>query len=97
MFGHLVLSRSGEFVELMIGDELVLPGIPDHKMTYVGAVGPFGEDVVNAPKGQVARFVHLSSLPSRDQIRVGDRGTMDWFEIQDIQARAHDVVQRRVL
>jgi hypothetical protein len=97
MCQHYLTTRSGEIVARLIGDELVVLGIPEHKMTYVGPIGPQGEDVVDAPKGQAARFVHWQLLPNKDQIRVGDRGTTDWFEQRQIQQRARDLVQRRVV
>jgi len=87
---------SGELVRLLIGDELVVPGIPQHKMRYVGEIGPFGEDVVDPAKGQPARFVHLDFVPNREQLLVGERGTTDWNEALEIQARARDVVARGV-
>ena len=50
---------TGQFVILKVGDELVVPGLPQHKMRYVGPIGPSGEDVLDPPKGQAARFVHF--------------------------------------
>ena len=88
---------NGERVVLLVGDELIRPGIPQHKMRYVGPIGPYGEDVVDPPKGQPTRFVHLDVIPDRDQLVVGERGTTDWYEAQQIQARALDIVRRGVV
>lgn len=88
---------SGQQVYLLVGDELIVPGLPQHKMIFVGPIGPFGEDVVDPAKGQAARFVHLDFLPKRDQLLVGERGTSDPSRIFDIQARARDVVRRGVV
>ena len=88
---------SGHQVYLVVGDELVVPGLPQHKMIYVGPIGPSGEDVVDPAKGKAARFVHLDFLPNRDQVFVGERGTTDPARIFDIQARARDVVRRGVV
>ena len=88
---------SGQDVYLAVGDELVVPGLPQHKMIYVGPIGPSGEDVVDPAKGQPARFVHFNLLPNREQLVVGERGTADWSEALEIQARARDVVARGVV
>lgn len=81
---------SGELVRLLIGDELVVPGIPQHKMIYVGPIGRFA-------KGQAAQFVRFDFLPNRDQLLVGERGTTHPARIFDIQARARDIVRRGVV
>jgi hypothetical protein len=88
---------SGQLVTLVIGDELIRLGIPRHKMRFVGSIGPHGEDVLDAPKGQPARLVHYDLIPDRDQLLVGERGTFDWSEQLKIQARARDLVVRRVV
>jgi hypothetical protein len=82
---------------LLVGDELVVPGIPQHKMRYVGPIGPNGEDVVDPAKGQRARFVYYDLLPNPDQLVLGERGTTDWNEALQIQARAREVVRLRVV
>jgi hypothetical protein len=87
----------GQFVYLMVGDELIVPGFPQHKMRYVGPIGPRGEDVVDPAKGQAARLVHFDYFPNRDQLLVGERGTSDWNERLQIQERAHDVIERGVV
>jgi hypothetical protein len=88
---------TGQYVYLAVGDELIVPGLPQHKMIYVGPIGPFGEDVVDPAKGQAARFVHFDFLPNRDQLLVGIRGTTDWNVMREIQDRARDVVSRGVV
>ena len=88
---------SGQQVYLLVGDELIVPGLPQHKMIYVGPIGRFAEDVVDPAKGQAARFVHLDFLPNRDQLLVGERGDTDPVGIFDIQARARDIVRRGVV
>lgn len=93
----IAMHVSGQNVYLAVGDELVVPGLPQHKMVYVGPIGPFGEDVVDPAKGQAARFVHFDFLPNRDELLVGERGTSDWNEIHEIQARARDIVSRAVV
>jgi len=90
-------SVSGHFVILKVGDELVVPGIPQHKMRYVGPIGPSGEDVLDPPKGQVARLVHFASIPGREHLLVGERGSDDWREQGAIQARAIEVVSKGVV
>jgi len=90
-------SVSGGFVILKVGDELIVPGIPQHKMRYVGPIGPYGEDVLDPPKGQVARLVHFNSTPDRERLLVGERGSDDWNEQANIQARALEVVAKGVV
>src|SRR5215472_24737 len=82
--------------ELRIGDELVERGLFAHKMTYVGPIGPWGEDVLDPAKGQQARFVHSYSIPTWERLRLGQRGPESWQEQQRVQARAHEVVANRV-
>jgi len=86
-----------QVVDLLVGDELIVPGIPQHKMRYVGPIGPCGEDVVDPAKGQPARYVHFHLIPNRDKLLVGERGTSDRRESTEIQNRARDVVERGVL
>lgn len=88
---------SGQQVYLLVGDELVVPGLPQHKMIYVGPIGPRGEDVVDPAKGQPAIFVHFDTLPDRDQVLVGERGTTDWNPMLEIQNRARDIVRRQIV
>jgi hypothetical protein len=75
---------------LRIGDELRIPGLPEHVMTYIGRLGPLGEDVLDAPKGQSARLTFSSSLPLIT--RVGKRGPETWIEQQGVQRRAFQVL-----
>jgi len=82
---------------LLVGDELIRPGLPQHKMRYVGPIGPYGEDVVDPAKASAAMFVRFESIPDKEQLLVGERGTADWTEILEIQKRARDVVARRVV
>jgi len=88
---------SGQLVHLLVGDELIVPGLPQHKMRYVGPIGSGGEDVVDPAKGQPARLVHFNFIPNRHLLLVGERGTTDWNETLQIQARACDVVERGVV
>src|SRR5713101_3504140 len=53
-------------VILRVGDELIVPGFPLHKMVYVGPIGPYGEDVVNPAKGRAAQFVHFDLIPNKE-------------------------------
>ena len=89
----------GEFVNVRIGDELVVQGLPAHKMRYVGPIGPYGEDVVDPPKGKTAKFVHLTTIPNWEWLLVGDRGpeAWDWNGQLAVQARARQVVANQVL
>jgi hypothetical protein len=87
----------GQLTHLLVGDELIVPGLPQHKMRYVGPIGPCGEDVVDPAKGQPARFIRLEFIPNRNQLLVGERGTTDWNEAMQIQERALDVVERGVV
>jgi hypothetical protein len=92
-----VKNLNRKHVFLLVGDELVRPGIPQHKLRYVGPVGLYGEDVVDPAKGRPAQFVHLELIPDRDQLLIGERGTTDWIEAFQIQGRARDVVARGVV
>jgi hypothetical protein len=87
----------GELVVLRVGDELVVPGIPQHKMIFVGAIGPFGENVVDPAKGQTVRLVHLHSIPNWEQFIVGERGPEDWGAQAQVQERAWEVLENRVV
>lgn len=82
---------------LLVGDELIRPGIPQHKMRYVGPIGPYGEDVVDPAKASATMFVHFNSIPDKEQLLVGERGATDWTEMLEIQNRARDVVAREVV
>ena len=84
-------------VTLRVGDELVRPGIPQHKMRYVGPIGPNGEDVLDPAKGQPVRFVHFYSIPDRHRLLLGERGTENWFELNAIQNRAREVVAKGIV
>ena len=80
-----------------MGDELVVPGIPQHKMIFVGAIGTLGENVVDPAKGQTARLVHLHSIPNWQQLIVGERGPEDWNAQVQVQERAWEVLENRVV
>ncbi|MGC1418345.1 MAG: hypothetical protein WA817_23875 [Candidatus Acidiferrum sp.] len=82
---------------LRVGDELAAPGLPVHKMVYVGPIGPCGEDVVNPAKGQAAHFVHFDLIPNKEQLRVVARGPEDWYAQSRVQARARRVVGNGVV
>lgn len=92
-------DSNGQSAVVRVGDELVQRGIPAHKMTYVGPVGPTGEDVVDAPKAQVARFVRLAEIPAWHELVVGKRGPDVWDVAgqRAVQTRAHRVVSAAVL
>jgi hypothetical protein len=90
-------SVDGRVVALLVGDELVVPGLPQHKMRYVGPIGPRGEDVVDPAKGQAAQFVHLDLIPNREQLVVGERGTANRYEQAAIQVRARQVVENGIV
>lgn len=82
---------------LLVGDEIVVPGLPLHKMRYVGPIGPYGEDVLDPAKGQPVQLRHFRSIPDLERLLIGERGTTDWNEIWAIQSRALDVVARGVI
>jgi len=92
-----LLNVKGEIVPLRIGDELVLPGLPAHKVVFVGAIGPFGENVVDPAKGQTARLVHLQLIPNWQNLRVGERGPEDLGAQALVQTRAWEVLENRVV
>jgi hypothetical protein len=84
-------------ITLRVGDELVEPALFAHKMTYVGPIGPAGEDVVDPANGQPARLIHFYSIPNREQLRVGERGPEDYSEQVRVQARAREVVGKGIV
>ena len=73
---------------LRIGDEVRVPGVPIHVMTYVGPLGPHGEDILDAPKKGVATLVHSRTVLSQPGIFVGQRGPESWAEQQVVRQRA---------
>jgi hypothetical protein len=99
MYQIVLRDATGKLVVVRIGDELIVEGLPAHKMRYVGPIGPFGEDVVDPPKAQAARFVHLTSIPKWERLRVGERGPEPWDlrGQQAVQARARQIVANRVV
>jgi hypothetical protein len=90
-------NANGETVALRVGDELVVPGLPAHKVVFVAAIGPLAENVVDPAKGQTARLVHLASIPNWQQLVVGERGPEDWNAQAQVQARAREVLQNGVV
>jgi hypothetical protein len=95
---QIVLSNlNGELVVLRAGDELVLPGLPAHKVVFVGGIGQCGENVVDPAKRQAARLVHLHSLPNWQQLLVGERGPEDWDAQALVQERAWEVLENGVV
>ncbi len=86
-----------EPVVLRIGDELVVPGLPAHKVVFVGTIGPYGENVVDPAKRQAARLVHLHSIPNWQQLLVGERGPEDWDGQAQVQERAWEVLENGVV
>src|SRR6266436_2730250 len=90
-------NTKGETVALRVGDELFVPGLPAHTVVFVGAVGPLGENVVDPAKRQVARLVHLHSIPNWQQLLVGERGPEDWDSQAQVQARAWEVLENGVV
>lgn len=79
---------------LIVGDEIVVPGIPQHKMRYVGPIGPNGEDVLDPAKNRPVQLKHFAAIPNPERLLVGERGTNDRNEACAIQIRALDVVNR---
>lgn len=77
-----------ENVQLRVGDQLLQRGLVTHVMTYVGAIGPYGEDVLDAPKGGAARLVHFAEIAERGEILLGERGPESWLEQRTVQQRA---------
>lgn len=86
---------------LRIGDELVeLAGPIAHKMVYVGPLGLDGGDVLdvlNPAKGTEVQLVAFSSLPNRQNLRLGQRGPENYFEQAQIQERARQVLANRTV
>ncbi len=82
-------------IPLRVGDELRMPGVPVHVMTYLGPLGPHGEDVLDAPKGNEARLVHLTSVLSRGNVLLGQRGPESCDEQGAIRERAIYVLGTR--
>jgi hypothetical protein len=70
---------------LRVGDELRIPGVPVHVMTYVAPLGPYGEDVLDAPKGTEARLVHLVNVLSRGNVLLGARGPESYDEQRTVR------------
>jgi len=73
---------------LRVGDELRIPGLPIHVMTYVGPLGAHGEDVLDAPKNSEARLVHLASVLNRGTAVLGQRGPESSAEQRAVRERA---------
>lgn len=73
---------------LRVGDELRIPGVPVHVMTYVGPLGPHGEDVLDAPKASEARLVHLQSIFNTGTVLLGQRGPWSYDEQRAVRERA---------
>jgi hypothetical protein len=92
-----LMNAKGESVLLRVGDELVAPGLPAHKLVFVGAIGPLGENVVDPAKRQAARLVHLQSIPNWQQLLVDERGPEDWEGQALVQDRAWEVLENRVV
>jgi hypothetical protein len=92
-----LLNVKGEMVTLRVGDELVVPGLPAHKVVFVGAIGPLGENVVDPAKGQTALLVHLQLIPNWQNLRVGERGPEDLGAQTLVQTRAWEVLENRVV
>jgi hypothetical protein len=92
-----LMNAKGESVLLRVGDELVVPGLPAHKLVFVGAIGPLGENVVDPAKRQAAQLVHLQSIPNWQQLLVDERGPEDWNAQAQVQARAWEVLENRVV
>jgi hypothetical protein len=84
-------------IPLRVGDELVVPGLVAHKITYVGPIGAYGEDVLDPAKGQPARLTHFSSVPNRERIQLGQRGPESWHGQLLVQARAREIVAKSVV
>jgi|SRR5579862_5182981 len=83
---------------LRVGDELIRPwGLFAHKLTYVGPIGPFGEDVLDAPNGQRAQLRHFHSIPNAEQLQVGARGPEDYWQQIQVQARAREVLAKGIV
>lgn len=80
---------------LRVGDELRIPGFPVHVMTYVGPLGPHGEDVLDAPKASEARLVHLLSVLNTGTVLLGQRGPESYDEQRAVRERAIFVLGTR--
>jgi hypothetical protein len=92
-----LLNVKGEIVALRAGDELMAPGLPVHKVVFVGAIGPLGENVIDPAKRQAARLIHLTSIPNWENLRVGERGPEDLGAQTLVQTRAWEVLENRVV
>lgn len=75
-------------IPLRVGDELRRAGLPAHVMTYVGPLGPHGEDVLDAPKNCAAHLIHLAGALSQGPIFLGQRGPESWEEQREVRERA---------
>lgn len=82
-------------ISLRVGDELRIPGVPVHVMTYVGSLGAHGEDVLDAPKANEARLVYLTSVLSSGTVLLGQRGPESYEEQRAIRERAIYVLGTR--
>jgi hypothetical protein len=82
-------------IPLRVGDELRVPGVPVHVMTYVGPLGAHGEDVLDAPKGNEAWLVHLTSVLSSSIVLLGQRGPESYEEQRAVRERAIYVLGTR--
>lgn len=78
-----------------VGDELRVPGLPIHVMTYVGPLGAHGEDVLDARKNSPARLVHLLDVLNRGTVFLGQRGPESWDEQRAVRERAIYVLGTR--
>ena len=59
-------------------------------MTYVGPLGPNGEDILDAPKNGVAKLVHSRTVLNQPGkiVQIGQRGPDSWHEQEVIRQRA---------
>jgi hypothetical protein len=92
-----LMNVKRETVALRVGDELMLPGLPAHKVVFVGSIGPLGENVVDPAKRQAARLIHLTSIPNWEQLLVDERGPEDLEAQVRVQGRAWEILENRVM
>jgi hypothetical protein len=78
------------------GTELIQPcGFYRHKATYVGPIGPNGEDVFDAPKGGVGHLRFASDFVGEAPTFVGTLGPASLLEWRAVQSRARQVLGKR--
>jgi hypothetical protein len=83
-------------INLNPGSELIQPcGFYRHKATYVGPIGPSGEDVFDAPKGGVGHLRFASDFVGEAPTFVGSLGPASLLEQRAVQNRARQILGKK--